>query len=215
MIRLNKTELLILILILIYVIIAFFLYPLMPETIATHWNINGVADRFSSKLLGVSIMPFFFVFLFIIYSLFSKSAFLKNKDLKKQFEVTIILTTLFLFYISILSLIYNIGIHFNFSYFMIPATSALFMTMGVILMEIKQRNLFFGIRTPWTIVDDEVWIKTHKLGGWLFIIIGILVLFSLFYIKYFVMIFFIAIIALLLITMFYSYVIYKKKHKKK
>ena len=215
MAKLDKTEMLILILILVYCIVAFFLYSRMPETIATHWNINGVADGFSPRLLGILIMPVFFVIIFFIYALFSRSNMFKNAELKKQLDLTIVLTMLFLFYISILSLIYNVGIHFNFSYFMIPATSALFIVMGIILMKIKKRNLFFGIRTPWTIVDDDVWIKTHKLGGWLFIIIGITTLVALIYMKYFTIIFFTEIVGLLLITFIYSYMLYKKKHKKK
>ena len=170
---------------------------------------------FSPRLWGILIMPIFFVIIFFIYALFSRSGVFKNAEIKKQLDLTIVLSMLFLFYISILSLIYNIGIHFNFSYFIIPATSALFIVMGIILMKIKKRNLFFGIRTPWTIVDDEVWIKTHKLGGWLFIIIGITTLIAIVYIKHFTIIFFSEIIGLLLITFVYSYVLYKKKHKKK
>jgi uncharacterized membrane protein len=210
MTKLKKIEIIILIIILLYSIIAFFLYSHMPETIATHWNINGVADGFSPKLWGTLIMPIFFVIIFFIYSLFSRSGVFKNTELKKQLDMTIIFSVLFLFYVSILSLIYNTGIHFNFSYFIIPATSALLITLGIILMKLKKRNLFFGIRTPWTIVDDDVWIKTHKLGGWLFIIIGITTLFALLYIKYFTIIFFTEIILLLFVTFIYSYLLYKK-----
>jgi uncharacterized membrane protein len=210
MTKLKKIEIIILIIILLYSIIAFFLYSHMPETIATHWNINGVADGFSPRLWGILIMPIFFVIIFFIYSLFSRSNLFKNAELKKQLDMTIIFSVLFLFYVSILSLIYNTGIHFNFSYFIIPATSALLITLGIILMKLKKRNLFFGIRTPWTIVDDDVWIKTHKLGGWLFIIIGITTLFALLYIKYFTIIFFTEIILLLFVTFIYSYLLYKK-----
>ncbi len=211
MAKLNKTELFILILILLYAVVAFFLYSRMPETIAIHWNFNGIADGFTPKLWGVMIMPVFFVIIFFVYALFSRSDLLKNANLKKQLDVTIILAMSFLFYISILSLIYNTGIHFNFSYFIIPATSVLFIVLGIILMKIKKRNLFFGIRTPWTLIDDKVWIKTHKLGGWLFIIIGITTLIALVYMKYFTIIFFSEIVGSLIIIFLYSYVIYKKK----
>jgi uncharacterized membrane protein len=213
MIRLNKTEIFILLIIVIYMITAYFLYPLMPAMIATHWNISGVADDYSSRLFGVLIMPVFFVILFIIYYLFSRSNILKNTELKKQLDVTIILSVLFIFFVSILSLIYNIGIHFNMSLFMIPATSVLFITLGIILKDIKKRNLFFGIRTPWTLVDDVVWRKTHKLGGRLFIIFGIINLFAMLYLEYFTMIFLVSIIGILLITFIYSYIVYKKEKK--
>ncbi|MEI9989600.1 MAG: SdpI family protein [Rhizomicrobium sp.] len=37
-------------------------------------------------------------------------------------------------------------------------------------------NHFAGIRTPWTLADDEVWDKTHRFGGWIFVICGFVVL---------------------------------------
>ncbi len=31
-----------------------------------------------------------------------------------------------------------------------------------------------GIRTPWTLANEEVWIKTHRLGGWMFVFSGLI-----------------------------------------
>lgn len=45
--KLNKMEMLIVLLVVVYAITAFLLYPLMPSTIATHWNAFGVANGFS------------------------------------------------------------------------------------------------------------------------------------------------------------------------
>jgi uncharacterized membrane protein len=36
-----------------------------------------------------------------------------------------------------------------------------------------RRNFFFGIRTPWTLSSDLSWDKSHRLGGWLFVVLGI------------------------------------------
>lgn len=38
----------------------------------------------------------------------------------------------------------------------------------------KSRSMYMvGIRTPWTLASEEVWIKTHRLGGKLMILAGI------------------------------------------
>ena len=34
-------------------------------------------------------------------------------------------------------------------------------------------NFFMGIRTPWTLADPEVWARTHRLGGWAFMCLGV------------------------------------------
>jgi uncharacterized membrane protein len=38
------------------------------------------------------------------------------------------------------------------------------------------RNFFVGIRTPWTLASDEVWLRTHRLGGVLFVSGGAVIL---------------------------------------
>jgi uncharacterized membrane protein len=35
-------------------------------------------------------------------------------------------------------------------------------------------NWFMGIRTPWTLSDDTVWRKTHRVGGYLFTAAGVI-----------------------------------------
>ena len=36
-----------------------------------------------------------------------------------------------------------------------------------------RKNFFMGIRTPWTLADDEVWLRTHRVGGKLFVLAGV------------------------------------------
>jgi uncharacterized membrane protein len=36
-------------------------------------------------------------------------------------------------------------------------------------------NFFVGIRTPWTLADGEVWLRTHRFAGWLMMLTGLAV----------------------------------------
>src|SRR2546427_8511812 len=38
-------------------VISVWAYPRLPPTVATHWNLNGTPNGFSSRLVAVSIMP--------------------------------------------------------------------------------------------------------------------------------------------------------------
>lgn len=51
--------------------------------------------------------------------------------------------------------------------------SFLFMGIGCVMGKIKT-NWFMGIRTPWTLSDPDVWVKTHRLGGWVFFLSGLI-----------------------------------------
>ena len=57
------------------------------------------------------------------------------------------------------------------SSFVFVAVGLLLMIMGNFLGKVR-KNFFLGIRTPWTLASDEVWAKTHRLGGWCFVIAG-------------------------------------------
>ena len=84
---------------------------------------------------------------------------------------------LFLLYIYLISIFWNLGFSFNMGKILAPALGILFYYIGVLLEKAK-RNWFIGIRTPWTLSDDSVWEKTHKIGGKLFKIAGLIALLS-------------------------------------
>ena len=84
----------------------------------------------------------------------------------------------------------------------------LFVVMGNFLGKVR-KNFFLGIRTPWTLASDEVWAKTHRLGGWCFVtagvfmaIMGVVAPTSTWFIA--------AIIAIALIPVVYSFFAYRK-----
>lgn len=55
-----------------------------------------------------------------------------------------------------------------------------FILLGNVMGKI-QRNFWMGIRTPWTLANNQVWEKTHRLGAWMFVGAGVIGLLSLFF----------------------------------
>ena len=55
--------------------------------------------------------------------------------------------------------------------------AVMFLLIGNYLPKV-QSNFYMGIKTPWTLSSDEVWRKTHRLGGKLYAACGILILLS-------------------------------------
>jgi uncharacterized membrane protein len=54
-------------------------------------------------------------------------------------------------------------------------TGLLFVAIGKLLPRARA-NWFFGIRTPWTLSSDAVWERTHRLGGVLFMLGGVVLI---------------------------------------
>ncbi|MGQ9705896.1 MAG: SdpI family protein, partial [bacterium] len=169
----RKSEILILIIILISFLIGWYFYSKMPDVFASHWNIKGEVNGYMPKFWGLFLMPFISSDLFLIFILIPRVDPLKANIEKftKYYDLFIIITILFLLYIYLLTILWNIGMRFNMGMFISPALGILFFICGV-LIENAKRNWFIGIRTPWTLSSDIVWNRTHRIGGRLFKIAG-------------------------------------------
>jgi uncharacterized membrane protein len=65
------------------------------------------------------------------------------------------------------------GVHVSIGKVVIIGVGVLFVLIGSVLPRI-QPNWFFGIRTPWTLTSDLSWARTHKLGGAMFVVFGLI-----------------------------------------
>ena len=201
--------------ILISIILGVIAYPRLPDDIASHWNQKGVVDDYMPKEVGVFLVPLILIILFLFYLIIPKVDPLKKNIVKfrLQFDAFIVLIFLFLLYILMLLILYNLGANFNFSKFMIPAFAVIIYSAGILIKKSK-KNWFIGIKTPWTLHNDMIWNKTHRLGSILFKVSGIIIFIGLFLYDYAYTFFFITIVLAAIIPIIYSYILYCKFENK-
>jgi uncharacterized membrane protein len=153
-----------LILLMVATALYFYFSPLMPAIMASHWNMTGQADGFSSKTFSLFLFPVIAIVLSAIL------LFLPRLDPKKenirQFEHAyhrfILVFLLFLFYLFILVLLWNLQWVFSFNQALAAGLAWFFYEIGKLLGQTKM-NYTIGIRTPWTLYSEEVWNKTHAM----------------------------------------------------
>jgi len=152
--------------------------------------------------------------LFLLFILIPKIDPLKQniEKFRKYFDGFIVLIISFLFYLYLLTIFWNLGIRFNMTQFLVPAFAVLFYYCGI-LVENAKRNWFIGIRTPWTLSSEKVWDKTHRLGGKLFKICGLIILFGIFLQGYAIFFVFVPVLLVAGYTVVYSYFEYQKEIK--
>jgi len=209
-----KKELPIILIIIMMFAASIYFYPQLPDKIPTHWNFKGEIDGYSGKLSGAFLMP---VMNIIMYGLFIfMPAIDPKKENYKLFESTYIyFRYLFhIFFLGIHGLIIAAALGYNVDTgrLVTLAVSLLLMLMGNVMGRLKH-NYFVGIKTPWTLADEEVWRKTHRLGAILWTAGGLIgVIMSL--LRQSMGWVFIAVIAVMtFIPIVYSYVIYSKLKK--
>ncbi len=190
-------------------------YNKMPDRVATHFNFNGVPDGFSSREVAMfGITAFMLVMHLFMY-------FMTRKDPRSNFQgdKIIIVSMIFMPVLSTVimawTISYALGSNFNAS----SGTNILNIFLGIFFIVLgnylpkTKRNYTIGIKVPWTLHDDVIWDKTHKLGGIVWVVCGILMvaggLFSIKNRVWYYVIFFIA----TLVPVIYSYILYQKEIK--
>lgn len=164
------------VIILVHFLLGIFFYPQMPEQMATHWNIRGEVNGYLPKFWVLFLTPLISVGIFLLFLAIPKIDPLKHniEKFRKYYDGLIVSLLVFLLYLDSLVISWNVGSRFSMFQALAPAIGILFYYIGV-LTENAKRNWSIGIRTPWTLNNENVWEKTHKLGGKLFKITGVLV----------------------------------------
>ena len=207
----HKTTLLTSLACLLPILLGVVLYNKLPDTIATHFNSEGVADGFSSKTFTVFGLPS----IFLLTNLFV--SFMINNDPKKT-NVSQKMKNIFLWLVQAISIIVMsstfaiaMGIKLSIETIVLSMLGGLFIVLGLLLPKLK-RNYTIGIKLPWTLNDDYNWEKTHQLAGLVWSIGGIVLFINgLFNLASSITI--IVVILLVLIPTIYSYLIFKKGNK--
>ena len=210
----RKSEIIIFGIILLSFAIGIYYYPQMPEKLASHWNAQGQVNGYMSKFWGLFLMPIISVGMLLLFILIPRIDPLKSniQQFRKYFDGFVVLIMVFLFYLYLLTIFWNSGYTFNMITFLSPAFAILFYYSGI-LIENAKRNWFIGIRTPWTMSSDKVWDKTHKIGGKLYKIAGVVTLLAIFFETYAIYIIVVPLIMVSIYTVVYSYFEYQKEMK--
>jgi len=153
-------------LVLLSFMVSLYFYPLMPEKMAIHWNVQGQVDGYASKFVGLFILPFLFTGIVLLFITIPKIDPLKEniEKFRKYYDGFIILFSAFMVFIHLYIISWNMGIRIS-PNMVLPIGLGLLLFYCGILCENAKRNWFIGIRTPWTLSSEKVWERTHKVGG--------------------------------------------------
>ncbi len=160
----NKTvELIIAFTVLAPLGVAAWMWNDLPAMMPTHWNFEGKPDDFMPKFPGAVLLPLVnagvAVLLKYIVRLDPKRD--NYEQFSRAYSAIRIALAVFFSVISIYTLRLAVGTDMQMGSFMIACMCLLFLVLGNYLRNIKH-NYFVGVRTPWTLADEDVWRMTHR-----------------------------------------------------
>jgi uncharacterized membrane protein len=163
--------------IVIGVVAAVWLWPKLPAQVPVHWNFHGEVNGHRSRLWA-ALFPIFGVagtaLLTWLLPVISPSRF-RIEPFASVYTVLMLVVQGFLLVMGVVTLLAGAGYPLPVPKIAMLSVGALFTILGNYMGKL-QRNFFIGIRTPWTIASETTWERTHRLGGKLFVLAGVVVL---------------------------------------
>jgi len=186
-------------------------YPFMPDRMASHWNVEGDVDGTMPPLSGSLIFPVLSVFLCGLFLVIPRIDPLRKnvKEFLVQYHRFVVLIMLFFMSVQLQVTLWNLGVEIS-PNLVFPVGFGIMLFYAGTMMESSKRNYFIGIRTPWTLSDDRVWRGTHRVGGRLFKVCGVLSVAGFLFGVYSWLFIIAPVLTASVITIVYSYLLHRK-----
>ena len=169
-----KRELVPLGIILATIILALVYGPGLPDRVPSHFDANGYPDDTMGRTAFLIFIPGIVagIYLFLTFIPFIDPFW---KKIQPRYGVLLLFRDFTMGFMLMMFIVNLVAVRDG-----RLSTQAMGIGLGILFMLIGNylpktpRNWFFGIRNPWTISSEEVWKRTHIVGGWMFVASGLL-----------------------------------------
>lgn len=193
-------------------ITAVWVYPHLPEKVPSHWNIHGEVDAYSSRFFGAFFAPLLTMGIYFLMLLVPYVDPKRDNYQRFTSAYTFLRWSLVAFFSVIYGATILVALDYpiNVGLIVKAMVSILFLVIGNFMGQFRH-NYFVGIRTPWTLANEEVWQRTHRFGSKIWVA-GALVCLSMSLIDsaWGAVVFFTAVMVMTIIPIVYSYIIFVK-----
>lgn len=191
---------------------AFFVYPHLPEQVPSHWNLKGEVDSYTTRAPGAFAMPLLAIVLYLSMILMSvvdprRENYVRFKSAYRLMRWSLVL---FLGGLYVLTMLFSLGYDVNISLIVKAGVAVLLTVIGNFMGQFRH-NYFVGIKTPWTLANEEVWHQTHRFGGRIWVVGGLVCLamspLNALWANY---LYFASIMVMAIVPMVYSYLLFRR-----
>ena len=153
------------------------IWPRMPVRVPTHFGVDGTPNRWGPSWVDAILLPgmaigFYLLMLLLPlldprranYARFPRTLRIYRFSLSGLFVA-----------IHVVLVRASFGAVVNAATSIQVAVALLFIVLGNSLGRVRF-NYFFGVRTPWTLNNEEVWNATHRLAARLWVVCGVVLI---------------------------------------
>jgi len=206
----NKTLILTTVLCLLPILLGLALYDQLPDMVPIHFDMKGTPDNYAPKAVAVFCLPLLMAALNAICHIgMRKDKRTMEASPKILLQLTFWIPAVLSLILMPITLFMGMGVELPIVLIVSLLVGLVFVVIGNYLPKCKP-NRYMGIKLPWTFASEENWRKTHRFGGFVWVVAGILVILSAIINWPWVML--VALFASILLPTFYSWN-YARKEK--
>ena len=188
-------------------------------SIPIHWGVDGQANGFAPKPIGLFLLPAITIAITALFAVIPRVE-PRRANLERSgtaYRATWVAVVTLMGVIHAAAIAAALGTQFDITRVVLSGVGALFVVIGNYLPKVRP-NYLMGIRTPWTLTSDVSWQKTHRLGGRLFVLEGlVLIVFGLIGLspQWLAALIIAGIVIMLVVVFAYSYQVWKVDPEKR
>jgi uncharacterized membrane protein len=142
--------------------------------VPTSWTFDGEVRRNAGKLAAlftpVALFPVIIGVLFLVPKIEPRKVNLARSATAFRATTYAVMGFFAALHVLLVGVAFGWGVDIE---RVVPlGVGALLLIIGNWLPKVRS-NFFFGIRTPWTLTSDYTWRRTHRVGGWVFVVLGV------------------------------------------
>ena len=153
------------------------IFDRLPERMAIHWGPDGQPDGFGPRAFGAFGLPAMMLLLWgimaVVPRLDPRRANIEQFRDSYDLLVAAVVAVLAIIHVAVIGT--ALGWPVSVGRVAPLAIGLLFVIIGIMLPRFRS-NFFVGIRTPWTLSSEMVWVKTHRVGGYMLVGLGVVLL---------------------------------------
>ncbi len=197
--------------ILLPMLFGFIIWDKLPDTMVTHWGIDGTADGFSPKIIGITIVPLILVAAHIFCVWITLKTNKDNAQSEKIMKLVMWIMPFVSIFTSAITYSAALGKRFGPEHVTPIFIGLMFIVIGNYLPKTRM-NSTIGIKIPTTYSSEANWNATHRMAGKLWMAGGILTMLAGLFDEE-IMVFFLitAVFMMAFIPMIYSYIFYRRE----
>lgn len=150
-------------------------YAWLPARIAVHWGFAGRGpDNWMPKQIGAFILPVIgLVLTAVLIAIAPRGApGARPNSMARAYATVVAAISGIPLYATIGIVGVAMGLELDMHTYATVGLGLVFMVLGNSLGK-TTRNSVIGVRLPWTMASDEVWLRANRLTGWLLVLGGL------------------------------------------